>query len=64
MWDGGAAIANGEIGSGIIEKVTSEPKAVYIPGASILWLEGTDNAKALRWEYAWKDQGAVEAGTR
>lgn len=26
MWDGGVAIANGEIGSGIIEKVTSEQR--------------------------------------
>lgn len=53
MWDGGVAIANGEIGSGIIEKITSEPKtgeesAMYILGASIVWLEGTENAKALR----------------
>lgn len=55
--DGGVAIANGEIGSGIIEKVTSEQKtgdesAVNILGASTLWLEGTDDAKALRWECA------------
>lgn len=26
MWDGGVAIANGEIGSGIIEKVTFEQR--------------------------------------